>query len=199
MRCHICNTLLDEDTVVRSIGFDYCRTCYDQQFRYCTNCDERININYVHYHDDDPFCSECYEEDYDDDSPQNPPVYSADRELIIKLSRAWLEGEVPHFRPIYINPRDLELPEIREKVGLVENPIYLFGLYDREEFSLLVSRDLFEDVEEFLLINGYDWKVTEHSGNKRIGISLTLRKNHKDEITALIKELTKTKTLELAE
>jgi hypothetical protein len=199
MRCHNCNTLLDENNIVRGIGFDYCRTCYDELFRYCTNCQERIHVDGVHYHDEDPYCAECFREEFDDNAPNNPHVFATDRELIIKISRAWLRGEVPQVRPIFINPKDLELPAIREKVGLVDNPIYVFGLFDREEFNLLVSRDLFEDVKEFVLINGYEWKVTEHSGHKKIGISLTLRKKHKEEITALIKELTKTKTLALTE
>ena len=80
----------------------------------------------AHYNDEgDPYCSDCYESNYDDDAPDNPDVTDTDRELVVKLSRSWLQGKIETRRPLFINDKDILLRTIKDKVGLVDNPIYV--------------------------------------------------------------------------
>lgn len=60
-----------------------------------------------------------------------------------------------------INQKDYLLSRIKERVGLVEQVIYLFGLKDREEYQLTASSNLIDDVKEFILLNGLDWEITK--------------------------------------
>ena len=62
--------------------------------------------------------------------------------MIIHLSRAWLNGKVEHKSLISINEKDYLLKTIRDKVGLVGNPLYLYGLQDREEYQIKASSDI---------------------------------------------------------
>ena len=102
----------------------------------------------AHYNDEgDPYCNDCYEDNFDDDAPDNPDVSDSDRELVVKLSRSWLQGKDETRRPLFINDKDILLRTIKDKVGLVDNPIYVFGLIDRDEYQLSVSADLFEKVQ----------------------------------------------------
>lgn len=81
------------------------------------------------------------------------------------------------------------LPKIRDKIGLIEQPIYLFGLKDREEYEISVSSNLMDFVKEFLLLNGLEWKVVEGVGCNRLGISYSLRQNNFSEVFQLVKRL----------
>lgn len=99
-------------------------------------------------------------------------------------------GLATNMGTLRINASDVILTRIKEKVGLVEHPIYLFGLKDREEYQLSVSSNLMDSVREFLMLNGLDWKVTEGIGSNRLGISQALRKECLPGILKLIRNIT---------
>lgn len=191
MHCTNCEEDLQDDEVRWAFDEPYCEDCFDNMFNYCCRCDSVIYRENAHYNDDgDPYCSDCYESDFDDDAPDNPDVSDSDRELVVKLSRSWLQGKVETRRPIFINDKDILLKTIKDKVGLVDNPIYVFGLVDRDEYQLSVSSDLFDTVQSFLLVKQSTVKVISSPGCNRLGISLSLRKNHQPEIIELIKTVT---------
>jgi len=145
----------------------------------------------AHYNDEgDPYCNDCYKDNYDDDAPDNPDVSDSDRELVVKLSRSWLQGKIETRRPLFINDKDILLRTIKDKVGLVDNPIYVFGLVDRDEYQLSATSDLFDTVQSFLLVMQSTAKVVSSPGCNRLGISLSLRKNNQKEIIELIKQIT---------
>jgi hypothetical protein len=120
-------------------------------------------------------------------APDNPDVTDSDRELVIKLSRSWLQGKVETRRPIFINDKDILLKTIKDKVGLVDNPIYVFGLVDRDEYQLSASSDLFDTVQSFLLVKQSTAKVISSPGCNRLGISLITSQESSKEIIELIK------------
>ena len=194
MRCNGCNRELQDDEVRWAFDEPYCESCFDETFNYCSRCDSVIYRNETQYSSDgDPYCRDCFEDDYDGDSPENPDVYDSDRELIINLSRSWLKGNVDTRRPVYINQKDILLKTIKDKIGLVDKQIYIFGLLDRDEYQVLASDDIYEEVKEFVLVNNLDVKVNSSPGCNRIGISLSLRKDHQPEIINLIRSLTAVK------
>jgi hypothetical protein len=194
MQCNGCERELQDDEVRWGFDEPYCENCFDETFNCCSRCDSVIYRDETQYNSDgDPYCHDCFEEDYDDDAPDNPEVYDSDRELIINLSRGWLQGKVDTKRPIYINQNDILLKVIKDKVGLVQNPIYLFGLIDRDEYQILASNDLLQEVQEFTILNNLQVKVVSTPGCKRIGISQSLRKNKQSQIIDLIKTLSTTK------
>jgi len=191
MHCNNCEEDLHDDAVRWAFEQPFCEDCFDNLFNYCCRCDSVIYRENAHYNDDgDPYCSDCFQEDYDDDAPDNPDVTDTDREHVIKLSRSWLHGRVETRRPIFINDKDILLRTIKDKVGLVDNPIYVFGLVDREEYQISASSDLFDTVQGFLLTKQSTAKVISSPGCNRLGISLALRKNHQSEIIELIKTVT---------
>lgn len=198
-RCSICNCELESHQIRYAFEDIYCDDCFSENYNVCNRCDEVISRDQTLWNrDGDPYCSECYEEDYDDDCPDNPDVHEADRKLILQLSRDWLNGRCIHKSLIRINTKDFQLQKIKDKVGLVDVPIYLYGLIDREEYQLSVSPNLIEQVKEFVLINGLDLKTTEGIGSNRIGVSYSLRKDHLPTVVNLIKQLTELKELVLA-
>lgn len=191
MHCNNCEEELHDDAVRWAFEEPYCEDCFDNMFNYCCRCDSVIYRENAHYNDDgDPYCSDCYQDDYDDDAPDNPDVTDSDREHVIKLSRSWLQGKIETRRPIFINDKDILLRTIKDKVGLVDSPIYVFGLIDRDEYQLSATSDLFDAVQSFLLVKQSTAKVISSPGCNRLGISLTLRKNHQSEIIELIKTVT---------
>lgn len=191
MHCQNCEDELQDDEVRWAFEEPYCEDCFDNMFNYCCRCDSVIYRENAHYNDDgDPYCSDCFQEDYDDDAPDNPDVTESDRELVVKLSRSWLQGKVETRRPIFINDKDILLKTIKDKVGLVDNPIYVFGLVDRDEYQISVSSDLFDRVQSFILLNDIRVIVVSSPGCNRLGISLSLRKNNQQQIIELIKQIT---------
>ena len=191
MHCNNCEDEVNDNSVRWAFDEPYCEDCFDNMFNYCCRCDSVIYRENAHYSDDgDPYCSDCYEDNYDDDAPDNPDVSDSDRELVVKLSRSWLQGKVETRRPIFINQKDILLRTIKDKIGLVDNPIYVFGLIDREEYQLSATSDLFNSVQDFLLVKQSTAKVISSPGCNRLGISLALRKNHQAEIIELIKSIT---------
>jgi hypothetical protein len=191
MHCHNCEDELRDDQVRWAFEEPYCEDCFDNMFNYCCRCDGVIYRESAHYNDEgDPYCSNCYESNYDDDAPDNPDVSDSDRELVVKLSRSWLQGKIETRRPLFINDKDILLRTIKDKVGLVDNPIYVFGLSDRDEYQLSVTADLFDRVQTFVQLNDLKAIVVSSPGCNRLGISLTLRKNNQKEIIELIKQIT---------
>jgi hypothetical protein len=191
MHCTNCECEISDDEA--RWGFDeaYCETCFEDMFNYCCSCDTLLRSHSVLYNSDgNPYCDECFEDDVDEDCPDNPDVSDSDRELVVKLSRRWLQGKLETRRPIYINEKDHLLRAIRDKVGLVYNPVYIFGLQDRDEYQISVSADMFSSVQEFVLLNNIEAIVVSTPGCKRIGFSLSLRKQHQPEIIQLIKSIT---------
>ncbi|MBV6419557.1 MAG: hypothetical protein DAHOPDDO_00780 [Ignavibacteriaceae bacterium] len=194
MHCTNCDELISDDGVRWANEEPYCEECFDELYNYCSRCDAVIRRESTLYDSSgDPLCSECWEDNVDDDCPDNPPVSESDRELVIKLSRSWLQGKVETRRPIFINDKDILLRTIKDKVGLVDTPVYLFGLVDRQEYQISASSDLFEPVQQYILINNIPVTVVSTPGCNRLGISLSLRKNYQKEIVELIKSVTAVK------
>ncbi len=196
MHCHNCEEEVNDDQVRWAFEECFCENCFDNMFNYCCRCDGVIYRESAHYNDEgDPYCSECYEDNFDDDAPDNPDVSDSDRELVVKLSRSWLQGKVETRRPLFINDKDILLRTIKDKVGLVDKPIYVFGLTDRDEYQLSATSDLFDTVQSFLLVKQSTAKVVSSPGCNRLGISLSLRKNNQKEIIELIKQITTVREL----
>ena len=94
MQCNNCERELQDDEARWAFDEPYCENCFDETFNYCSRCDSVIYRSETQYNSDgDPYCRDCFDEDFDDDAPNNPDVYDSDRELIINLSRRWLEGQ----------------------------------------------------------------------------------------------------------
>lgn len=191
MHCNSCGCSINDDEARWAFEEAYCEDCFDNTFNYCCRCDSVIYRESAQYNDEgDPYCDECYEDNFDDDCPDNPDVCGSDRELIVNLSRSWLKGKVETRRPVFINDKDILLRTIKDKVGLVDNPIYLFGLVDRDEYQISVSSDLFDIVQSFVITMGIKANVISSPGCNRFGISLSLRRNNQKEIVELIKQIT---------
>jgi hypothetical protein len=187
--CTSCGELLDLDEARSFAGELYCESCFEDQFNYCSDCDTVISREYTNYDDDgNPYCDECYNNRFDEDCPENPSVDDADRNLVIQLARNWLFNGKNKL-PISINGSDEYLPLIREQVGLVENPIYLYGLIDRDEYEILVSEDIKPKVEAFISEYLTDIKIETVAGSRRMGLSINLRQHHYGLIVKLIKEV----------
>lgn len=195
-RCTGCMETIPEGEVRYAFDEAYCERCFDDLFTYCCRCDRLLNREDVQWdRDGDPHCSECFEEENDDESPDNPEVYDADRQLIVELSRGFLAGRLIKHSLIKVNKNDILLTKLRDKVGIVDNPVYVYGLIDREEYQLSVSQNLIDDTKEFILLHGLDWRINPDSGVNRIGISLTLRKNNLKDVVNLIRQTTRSKIL----
>jgi len=195
-RCTICNCELEPHEIRTAFDEIYCEDCFSENFNYCNRCDDVVSRDDTLWDDGgNAYCSECYENLHDDDAPDNPPVYDSDRKLILQLSRNWLSGKCSHKTLLKINPKDFLLQKIRDKIGLVDTSLYIFGLLDREEYQISASANIIDQVKEFVLINGLDLKVTEGIGCSRLGISYSLRKEQLDIVVNLIKQITEVKEL----
>jgi len=191
MHCTNCDEPIRDDEVRWANEQPFCDECFDEIYNYCSRCDGVILREHTLYDSSgDPLCGECFENNYDDDCPDNPSVSESDRELVVKLSRCWLQGKLETRRPIFINDKDILLKTIKDKVGLVDTPIYLFGIVDRDEYQISASSDLFEPVQQYILINNISATVVSTPGCNRLGISLSLRKNNQQQIVELIKSIT---------
>lgn len=194
--CIDCGRLLNEENIRTAFDNVYCEDCFSENFNYCSRCDEILYREETHWDNDgNPFCSECYDNEHDDDSPDNPEVYDSDRKLVLQLSRNWLSGKCSYKTLIKINSKDYLLQKLRDMVGLVDIPIYVFGLIDRDEYQVSASPNILEEVKEFVLLNGIEAKVIEGIGCNRLGISHSLRKEHLFKICSLIKSITLVKEL----
>lgn len=200
MKCSNCNDNILDVRVRWAFEDPYCEECFDNMFNYCCHCDSVMTRDNSHYNSEgEAYCDECYQDEYEDDAPNNPEVTNADRDLIIHLSRAWLNGKVENKRLISINEQDFMLKVIKDKVGLVDSPLYLYGLIDREEYQIKASSDIILLVKEYLLINGIEATVTEETaGTNRLGVSYGLRENNLKDIVNLIKSTASVKKMQLA-
>ena len=189
--CNDCQRELESTETRYAFGEPYCESCFDEVFAYCSRCEEIIYRSDAHYDGEgDALCNSCYESNYDDDSPNNPDVFSDDREFILALSRNWIAGNLSSNSFIHINRNDHDLSRIRSKVGLVQNPVYIYGLRDRDEYNLTASDDIREKLTQFLNSKGYYLHIEEASGRRRIGISLSFRQSHFHLIVELLKHVT---------
>lgn len=189
MLCDYCTREISEGDIYRAYDDALCETCFYDNYTYCNQCDIIVEREYIEYdNNEDPLCRSCYNDNYCDDAPENPDVTEADRGLIIKLSRDWVNGDICHKSTIKINKKDYGLIGIKDMVGLVDQPLYLFGLKDMDEYSIAASPDIIDDVKGYM----QDYNVFETSGTMRIGISYSLRTNHQNTVVDLIKSLTRT-------
>lgn len=195
-RCSSCNCELESHEIRTAFEDIYCEDCFSENYNYCQRCDEVISRDQTHWDNEgNSYCSECYENLHDDDSPDNPPVYDSDRKLILELSRNWLSGKCSHKTLLKINKNDYLLQKIRDKIGLVESSLYIFGLQDRDEYQLSASPNILDQVKEFILLNYSEIKVIEGIGCNRLGIGYTLRKEKIDLVVNLIRQITQVKEL----
>ncbi len=169
----------------------YCTDCFHENFNYCTHCDEAIHAEDTYWDDDYAYCRVCHRErTADDDAPQNPAVNNKDRELIIELSKNWLEGKVVNQKRIHIKKNDYRLDELREKVGCIDKCIYVYGLTDRDGYQIKAGSKIFDEVRDILNDINLEASVIEDDDSNRLGISYSLRKDHFDQIIDLVKQLT---------
>jgi hypothetical protein len=190
MRCNNCNDVIPDGEVHWAYEDPFCHSCFSDSYTYCSACDSVVSRNEVVYNNsDDPLCNDCYQDAYDDDAPDNPPVEESDREYILTLSRNWLSGKIDFRRFININTKDFFLSEIRTKVGLIDSPVNLYGLKEREEYQITVSPDL-ETIKELLPESLKYYTIKSVEGVRRIGLSYNIRKDYRQEIIQLIKLLT---------
>jgi hypothetical protein len=189
--CSICGCSLDPQDIRTAYDEVYCEDCFSENYNYCNRCDEIISRDHTLWDGDgNPYCNDCYEDEYDDDCPDNPEVYDSDRKHVLQLSRNWLSGKSTTKTLIKINQKDFLLQKLRDMIGLVDLSIYIYGLTDREEYQLCASPNLIERVKEYVLINGNNYIVVEDIGCNRLGVSYTLRKDNLQLICNLIKALT---------
>lgn len=191
MRCNNCNDAIPDGEVRFAYEDPFCENCFNDLYTYCSACDSVISRSEVVYNNsDDPLCNDCYNEEYDDDAPDNPNVDETDRQYILTLSRNWLSGKIDFRRFININTKDYFLSEIRTKVGLIDSPINLYGLKEREEYQITLSPDLEQTVKELLPESLKYYTIKSVEGVRRLGLSYNIRKEYRSEIIQLIKSLT---------
>lgn len=191
LRCEVCGIELGENEARYAFSSVLCEDCFSAGYTYCSRCDSTISRSDANYDDSgDAYCNSCWEEQYDDDCPKNPVVNDLDRQLIILLSRNWLQGKVDYRKPIEVNEYDKDLKEIRTKLGLVDKPLYCYGLMDREEYQITASFDLIDTVKKLVSDNNLNLIVQYTSGSRRIGISEDLRINNQSFVLNLLKNLT---------
>jgi hypothetical protein len=196
-RCESCGEPISEDNAHWYDGDMFCEGCFYDSYTYCQRCDDAINRDYCHIDNDgDHICDRCWDEDIDDNAPDNPEVNDSEREQIINLSKCWLKGEKPKTL-IRINRNDYHLEEIQSGVGLVVSALYIYGLYDRDEYQIKASPNIFEAVREQISELQIEATLFEDIGHNRLSFSRTLREEHREEIIQLIKSIHNSKTEEV--
>jgi hypothetical protein len=183
MKCYNCDQIIIDGDALWGEDEPYCESCFNDHYTYCTNCDTTVLRRNALFSDSgNAYCIDCYPEDdsdddydEDNDAPVNPHVTESDRDLIIRLARGWLVGSNEHRRPIQINVKDTNLKLIKDKVGLVDLPVYLFGLTDREDYQISTSENIYEDVKEYITSNNFPALMMKAAGHNRLGVSLSLR------------------------
>ena len=188
--CTSCGDQLCDDEIRWAFEERYCEDCFNDRFTYCDRCDVVLYRDEAHYNDSVPYCDSCWDDNFDDDCPDNPEVSDADRELIVAVSRNWLLGKERPRYTVKISTGDHLLPRIRDRVGLVEQEIYIYGLRDRAEYQLVTTSDLIDRVNDYISANQFDWRVIQETGCKRLGIAFSLRDNYTAEVVSLIKTIT---------
>jgi len=191
--CITCGDQITEEEVRWAFEERYCEDCFNDRFTYCDRCDAVLYRDEAHYDDSVPFCDDCWEDNYDEDCPENPEVTDADRELIVAVSRSWLLGKDSPRYTLKISSSDYLLSKIRDKVGLVEQEIYVYGLRDRTEYQLVTTPDLLEKATEYITRNQLNWRITQENGCRRLGIAYSLREQEESKVVNLIRYMTSCK------
>ncbi|MEO8231487.1 MAG: hypothetical protein ABI638_04350 [Ignavibacteriota bacterium] len=190
-RCEVCNTELAQDEIRYAHSTILCADCFDDGYTYCSRCDSVITRSEAIYDDcGDAYCQSCYDENHDDNCPDNPEVNELDRQLIVHLSRNWLQGKVDNRKPLEINQNDHTLVKLRKQIGLVDKSLYCYGLVNREEYQITASFDLMDEVKKYLADRKLQLNVQFVAGTRRLGISDDLRTNNPNTTLDLLKALT---------
>lgn len=198
-RCSRCEGRISEEETRWAFEEPYCDECFGIQFSYCDRCESVIHASDGNYMHDLCYCDDCYDKETgDNDAPDNPVILPFDREEIIKLCRDWLSGKKKKRHPIKINHEHSELDKIRQRVGRVSRPVYVYGLLDRTQYEFCISPDLREEVNEFLILNGIYWKYFEIEGFRRLGFCKRLRYGEFESVVKLLKYLCKARKKALA-
>jgi len=198
MYCSICEIEVGDDIDYRNInGRIVCDSCFEENYHYCSRCDAIIHSD-VTYWDDygDPLCEDCREEEeksYDEECPDNPDVSLDEIKSVVELANQWLNDDSPKRYNISIRSGDFHLTELRIKVGLIVNPVYVFGLYDRTDYQISASQNLINQVKDFIEENKLGWTIHEGIGTNRIGLAYSIRANEFDQVLSLIKQITENK------
>jgi len=197
MYCSICEIEIDEEIDYRNVnGRIICDTCFDENYHYCSRCDTIIHENDTYYSEcGDPLCNDCRDDEntYDENCPDNPEVSEEEIKEVVELANQWLNDDSPRRYNISIRTGDFMLSDLRKQIGLILNPIYVFGLYDRTEYQISVSSDLLDTVNTFIEQHNLNWNVHEGIGTKRLGLSYSIRLNEYETVLALLKQITEGK------
>ncbi len=198
--CTRCENRIPDEDIRWAFEEPYCDDCFGTLFSYCERCDSLIYASDGNYMRNACYCDECYDKEYcsDDDAPDNPVILPMDRQEIVNLCRDWLKGKMRKRHPIRINHDHVQLDLIRERVGKVSRPVYVYGLLDRTQYDFCISPDLREEVNEFLMLNGLEWKFFEADGFRRLGFCKRLRYGEPDNLIKLLKYLCKARKKVLA-
>ena len=192
-RCTSCGRSIEnEENVLYGFDQPYCERCFDETFYYCYDCD-RLIYQSDSYSDSagNPICEDCHDNEDEDDPncPENPAVTDLDREVIINLSNDWLNGRTNTMTTIKTKKGDYKLNDIKEKVGQVNNSVFVYGLMDREEYQLTATFDIITQVRDFLDKKHKFYTVQVESGIRRLGICKEFREKWFDVTVELIKAI----------
>jgi len=198
--CHECHEYFPIEERYWGNGRTFCEECFGGVFTYCEDCDSLVPRDEAFYDDDNgPFCEHCYNIDRDDSFPENPSISIDEENEITVLCKSFLESQdIPAIvmqeqqiiqKPINIHEGDFRLAEIRDAVGEVDYSLEVFGLRDRVEYQITATPDIIRRVKQYIYNHNLGWGVMEVSGNIRIGISKSIRKNYFDAIVSLVKSI----------
>ena len=184
-----------------------CDHCYQNHYFNCEHCG-------TSYHNDDygedGYCRYCCE---DSDSERNDEercirINSEDASVgEIEATLCLLAGEMKRLRlRNRCNSNDIYLDEIVSQVGLVDDPVYLYGLIDREEYGLLVDPDTFKFLDakgsihtvagkDIVAVESFSFiPIVRHIHDRHIraiGISRALREDFRDWVCNFVANITK--------
>jgi len=92
--CSCCSEKIGEGEIRWAEEEAYCDDCFSELFTHCDHCDDVVRRSNAYFDDlGNAHCSNCWDEENDDECPDNPDVDDADRKLIVELSRSWLLGK----------------------------------------------------------------------------------------------------------
>ena len=57
--CYSCDNRVNGDDAFHNNGHTYCEECFGENFRYCEDCGEYCDPDYVHYVNDTDMCEDC--------------------------------------------------------------------------------------------------------------------------------------------
>lgn len=173
-----------------------CESCFNEHYGTCEACGVNLHRDQLFSNDNGyDYCEGCYESDDDKIHIESREANEDDIDNVVYLLLNSLKRKNP------FNPRDSFLREIAEKIGEVENPVYLFGLRDRPDYEISVTPALYERIkhcimdfmgQEYLAI----WSsvapviVRDCKNRYAIGFSKNLRENYQEWICEFIQDIT---------